>query len=81
LSSNRYVLIFFNRAETSTAFTLSLQRPEFRGLKVVGIRDVVEHTDVEVPSGTLFKTKIVKRHAVANYVFTLGAKEDSILTE
>jgi hypothetical protein len=39
---------------------------------VVKIRDVVERSDVAVPTGNIFNTKTVKMHAVAHYVFTLA---------
>jgi alpha-galactosidase len=72
LSNDKYTLIFFNRAETSTVFKTALDRPEFRGLKVVRIRDVVDHADVTVPTGNIFTTKTVKMHGVAHYVLSLA---------
>jgi hypothetical protein len=56
-------------------------RPEFRGMKVVAIRDVIEHKDIQIPSGTSFTTKSVKRHAVATYVFTLAQKTEELSVE
>lgn len=73
-------MIFFNRAETSTAFHFSLLTPEFRGQKVVAIRDVIEHKDVQVPTSSNFMTKTIRKHSVANYIFTLGSKEENVLT-
>lgn len=46
LSRNRYVLIFFNRGSASTTFTFGTQLPEFKGMKITGIRDVLDHVDV-----------------------------------
>jgi hypothetical protein len=46
-------------------------------MKVVGIRDVISHSDVEVPTGSVFKSKQVKAHGVANYILTLSAKQIS----
>jgi hypothetical protein len=43
-------------------------------MKVIGIRDVVEHSDVAVPTTNVFQSKLVKSHGVANYVITLGPK-------
>ena len=79
LSENRYVLIFFNRAETSTTFNFKLNRTEFGGMKVTGIRDVIQHSDVQVPTKDYFTTKTVKRHGVANYIFTLGRRQENNL--
>jgi hypothetical protein len=53
-----------------------LNRAEFKGLKIMRIRDVVEHADVGIPNGTTFTTKTVKMHGVAHYVFTLGESGD-----
>jgi hypothetical protein len=53
-------------------FKTALNRPEFRGLKVIRIRDVVQQADVTIPTGTTFTTKSVTAHGVAHYVFTLG---------
>ena len=50
-------------------------------MKITGIRDVVEHKDMPLPSTSYFTTKIVKRHAVANYVFTLAPKEEHLMTQ
>jgi alpha-galactosidase len=72
LSNSRYTLIFFNRAESSTVFHSVLNRAEFMGKKVTGIRDVLAHADVAVPTNNLFVTKTVKMHGVAHYVFTLA---------
>ena len=81
LSNNRYVIICFNRAETTTVFHIPFSRPEFRGMKVTKIRDVVEHKDIAIPTTSYFQTKTVKRHAVANYVFTLAPKDDHLSEE
>jgi hypothetical protein len=43
-------------------------------MKVIRIRDVVDHSEVTLPSSNTFETKTVKPHGVANYVFTLGPK-------
>ncbi len=48
--------------------------PNFKGMKVVGIRDVIAHADVAVPTSLNFTTKAIKKRAVGNYVFTLGPK-------
>jgi hypothetical protein len=75
LSNNRYVLVFLNRAEIATIFKFQLDSPELRGLKVIGIRDVVGHSEVTLPTSNVFQTKTVKPHGVANYVLTLDLKE------
>lgn len=72
LSNNRYTLVFFNRDEFASTFKTSLSRPEFRGLKVLRIRDVIARADVAIPSGGVLTSKPVKPHGVAHYVFTLG---------
>ena len=72
LSNNRYVLIFFNRGTASATFSFGLQLGEFRGMKVVGIRDVLEHANVELPKTDTFTSKAVKKHAVAAYVLSYG---------
>ena len=53
-----------------------MTRPEFRGMKVKAIRDVIDHKDIQLPSGATFNTKTVKRHSVAVYVFSLASKTE-----
>ena len=55
--------------------------PEFRGMKVVAIRDVIEHKDIQVPSGASFTTKSIKKHAVSAYIFSLASKTEQLSTQ
>jgi len=48
-------------------------------MKLVGVRDVVEHSDVTIPTTNVFTSKMVKLHSVANYIFTFEAKKNDNL--
>lgn len=67
LSNNRFVYVCFNRHSEPTSFKIdfSVILPT---TKILSIREIIDHANVNLPVDNIFWTKTVRSHAVAMYV-------------
>jgi alpha-galactosidase len=67
LSKNRLVYVCFNRHTEPSVFRLDFG-VLLPTVKIIAIREIIDHVDIKVPTESYFWTKTVKSHAVAMYI-------------